>query len=151
MSASAWLLGLNNEQRTAALHDFGPMLILAGAGSGKTTVLVARAGRLIDEGIVPSEKLCVLTFTNKAARELKSRVSSKLGRRGDKIWAGTFHSFGLKLLRRFHKKAGLSREFGVLDASDAGAVMKDLLRDFDNGKTAYDTDRLLSMMTDWRE
>lgn len=147
-----WLQGLNSEQREAVLHDNGPMLILAGAGSGKTTVLVSRAGRLLSDGIAPSpEHLCVLTFTNKAARELKHRVAAKVGHRGEKICAGTFHSFGLQLLRRFHKKAGLSREFGVLDPSDAGSMVKELLKDFRNDKEAYDADRLMSMMSEWRE
>jgi superfamily I DNA/RNA helicase len=147
---SRWCENLNPEQRQAVLHDYGPLLILAGAGSGKTTVLVSRAGRLIEEGIAPANQLCVLTFTNKAARELKARVAKKLGSRGDKIWAGTFHSFGLFLLRKHYKKARLAQQFGVMDTSDAGSLLKELLRDFDNGKAAYDAETLLSMMSDWR-
>lgn len=147
-----WTLGLNEEQKIAAEHNYGPLLILAGAGSGKTTVLVARAGRLLDDQIVTAEQLCVLTFTNKAARELKSRVVEKLGARAAKIWAGTFHSFGLHLLRRFYKKANLSEGFGILDPSDAGGIAKELLRDFNyGGKTAYDAEKLLSMISQWRE
>ena len=102
---SHWLSGLNLEQREAALHNHGPLLILAGAGSGKTTVLVARSGRLIEEKIVSPKELCVMTFTNKAARELKTRVRAKLGTLAESIWAGTFHSFGLKILREFYKEA----------------------------------------------
>jgi DNA helicase-2/ATP-dependent DNA helicase PcrA len=75
----AWLDGLNPEQKEAVLHDHGPMLILAGAGSGKTTVLISRAGRLVEEKVCSVEQLLVLTFTNKAARELKHRVEAKLG------------------------------------------------------------------------
>jgi DNA helicase-2/ATP-dependent DNA helicase PcrA len=149
---SHWLNGLNPEQAQAARHNYGPLLILAGAGSGKTTVLVARAGRLIEEGIVPAQKLCVLTFTNKAARELKSRVGGRLGKAAKGLWAGTFHSFGLSVLRRFHAEAGLSREFGVLDAGDANAIVKEILRDFhQNGKTAYDGEKILSLISEWRE
>ncbi len=82
------------------------MLILAGAGSGKTTVLVARTGRLIAEKIVQAENTLVLTFTNKAARELKHRVAAKVGDPAKGLWAGTFHSFGLRLLREFKKQLG---------------------------------------------
>jgi len=150
--SSKWLDHLNPEQREAAAHDTGPLLILAGAGSGKTTVLVSRAGRLIDEGIVQPKRLCVLTFTNKAARELKERVSKRLGSRGEGLWAGTFHSFGLQLLRRFHKQAGLSKEFGVIDGSDAGSIVKEVLRDFQNAdKTAYDANKVLELLSQWRE
>ena len=87
-----WFHGLNQEQIEAVKHDSGPLLILAGAGSGKTTVLVARTGRLLDEGIVSPEKLCVLTFTNKAARELKTRVAAKVGKggKGDLGWNFSF-------------------------------------------------------------
>jgi superfamily I DNA/RNA helicase len=146
-----WTEGLNPEQKSAVLHDLGPLLILAGAGSGKTTVLVSRAGRLIAEQIVRPEQLCVLTFTNKAARELKARVQSKLGNSAKRIWAGTFHSFGLSLLRKHFKKARLSEGFGILDQSDASAIIKDLLSDFNNGKAAYDPERLLNMISSWRE
>ena len=90
-----WLRGLNDEQSHAVQHNFGPLLILAGAGSGKTTVLVARSGRLLQDRIVTASQLCVLTFTNKAARELKTRVTTRLGAQAKNIWAGTFHSFGL--------------------------------------------------------
>ena len=72
---SSWTQGLNAEQAKAVLHNEGPLLILAGAGSGKTTVLVARTGRLIAEKIVDPKQICVLTFTNKSARELKHRVA----------------------------------------------------------------------------
>ena len=96
-----WLKGLNPEQQEAVLHDHGPLLILAGAGSGKTTVLVSRTGRLIQQKIAKPEEILVLTFTNKAARELKHRVSHKLGPIGGKIWAGTFHSFGLNFLKKY--------------------------------------------------
>ncbi len=148
----SWLESLNAEQREAAAHDTGPLLILAGAGSGKTTVLVSRAGRLIDEGKVAPDRLCVLTFTNKAARELKERVAHRLGDCASGLWAGTFHSFGLQLLRKFHKQAGLSREFGVIDATDAGALVKEVLRDFHNvGKSSYDANRVLEMLSQWRE
>ncbi|MCB0417651.1 MAG: UvrD-helicase domain-containing protein [Bdellovibrionaceae bacterium] len=147
-----WLRGLNPSQQEAAAHNEGPLLILAGAGSGKTTVLVARAGRLLAEAICSPEKLCVLTFTNKAARELKSRVAARLGGRGEQIFAGTFHSFGLQILREFHDEAGLPKFFGILDTRDTSQMLKELLRNLRQGdKTAYDADRLLAILSQWRE
>ncbi|MEZ4751365.1 MAG: UvrD-helicase domain-containing protein, partial [Bdellovibrionota bacterium] len=147
-----WLGGLNPSQQEAAAHNEGPLLILAGAGSGKTTVLVARAGRLLAEGICAPEKLCVLTFTNKAARELKARVSARLGGQGANIFAGTFHSFGLQILREFHDEAGLPKFFGILDTRDTSQMLKELLRNLRQGdKTAYDADRLLAILSQWRE
>lgn len=148
----SWFSGLNPEQVEAVKHDKGPLLILAGAGSGKTTVLVSRAGRLIEEKIVDPESLCVLTFTNRAARELKERVAKKLGSRGEKMWAGTFHSFGLRILKKYHKQAGLSRDFGILDPGDATLLVKELLQDFKHySKSNFDGDKLLSKMSEWRE
>lgn len=146
-----WFKGLNPEQQKAVKHNFGPLLILAGAGSGKTTVLVSRTGRLISERVAQAQEICVLTFTNKAARELKHRVAAKLGHTGKGLWAGTFHSFGLQILRRFHKAAGLSPYFGIVDQSDCNAIIKDLLKDIKNsGKDRFDVDKLLNMINDRR-
>jgi ATP-dependent DNA helicase UvrD/PcrA len=149
---SHWTKGLNPEQVKAVEHDFGPLLILAGAGSGKTTVLVSRTGRLIADGIAKSDEICVLTFTNKAAKELKHRVSAKVGSQVKKgLWAGTFHSFGLQILRRFHRQAGLSPYFGIVDQSDCNAIIKELLKDVKNsGKDKFDVDKLLNMINDRR-
>ena len=126
---SYWLQNLNPEQREAVSHNEGPLLILAGAGSGKTTVLVSRTGRLIAERLTTPERVCVLTFTNKAAQELKIRVAKKLGAAAEKVWAGTFHGFGLQFLKEHWREAGLPKKFGVIDQGDAQAVLKDLMRD----------------------
>ena len=148
---TTWTNNLNPEQQQAALHNFGPMLILAGAGSGKTTVLVSRTGRLIGEGIVPAKNICVLTFTNKAAAELKSRVMAKLGETGREVWAGTFHAFGLQVLKQFHKEARLPKGFGIIDSSDSQALVKEILKDFKLAdKADFDSGKLLSLMSDWR-
>ncbi len=142
-----WYKGLNEEQRSAVAHNHGPMLILAGAGSGKTTVLVARTGRLIAEGVAKADKICVLTFTNKAAKELKHRVQVKIGASAKGLWAGTFHSFGLQLLRKNYKRIGLSSHFGVLDQTDTSSVVKELLKEVKNStKEKFDADKLMNLI-----
>lgn len=148
---SDWLKGLNSEQVEAASHNQGPLLILAGAGSGKTTVLVARTGRLISEGLAPANKICVLTFTNKAAKELKHRVSKKLGNLADDVWAGTFHGFGLQFLKKNWQLAQLPQRFGVIDSGDASSIVKDLLKEIRTvDKDNFNVEKLLSRMNHLR-
>ncbi|MCC2678052.1 MAG: ATP-dependent helicase [Pseudobdellovibrio sp.] len=137
-----WFKDLNPEQCEAVAHNYGPLLILAGAGSGKTTVLVSRTGRMIDENIAPAAKICVLTFTNKAARELKHRVQLKVGPKAKGLWAGTFHSFGLQLLRKNHKRAGLGPHFGILDQGDTNSLIKELLKEVKTSKEKFDADKI---------
>lgn len=142
-----WYKGLNPEQCSAVAHNHGPLLILAGAGSGKTTVLVSRTGRLIEEKIAPASEICVLTFTNKAAKELKHRVQLKIGAKAKGLWAGTFHSFGLQLLRKNYKRIGLSASFGVLDQNDTGSLIKELLKEVKNStKEKFDADKLANLI-----
>jgi len=147
MSSEFWLKGLNPEQVQAVLHDHGPMLILAGAGSGKTTVLVSRTGRLIQESVAEANQILVMTFTNKAARELKHRVQVKIGSSAKGLTAGTFHSFGLQLLKKYYRQAGLPKDFGIVDTTDCQAILKDLLKDIKVvGKDRYDLERILSIV-----
>lgn len=142
-----WYKDLNPEQCSAVAHNYGPLLILAGAGSGKTTVLVSRTGRLIEDKIAPAAGICVLTFTNKAAKELKHRVQLKIGPRAKGLWAGTFHSFGLQLLRKNYKRIGLSANFGVLDQTDSNSVIKELLKEVKNStKEKFDADKLYNLI-----
>lgn len=151
MNRDYWLRGLNPEQSEAVLHDHGPLLILAGAGSGKTTVLVSRTGRLISEGVASAAGMLVLTFTNKAARELKHRVRAKLGDASEGLWAGTFHSFGLFLLKKYAEKAGLHPRFAIVDSSDSVSILKELMKEVKiSGKDRFDVDRLLNMVNDVR-
>ena len=146
-----WTQGLNPEQREAVLHTHGPLLILAGAGSGKTTVLVSRTGQILQSSGAKPEEICVLTFTTKAARELKHRVSVKVGTKASGIWTGTFHSFGLQLLRKYHKLAGLPSGFGVIDQGDSTEILKELMSNIKNSaKESFKVDKLLSTMNEWR-
>jgi DNA helicase II / ATP-dependent DNA helicase PcrA len=121
-----WLDELNDEQRAAATHAGGPLLILAGAGTGKTTTLCARVAWLVSEG-VPSERILLLTFTRRASREMLQRARG-LVPASSRVLGGTFHSVAHRLVRRHASALGLPSGFGVLDAGDAADVL-DLLRE----------------------
>lgn len=119
---------LNAEQREVVMHAGGPMLVLAGAGSGKTRTLVYRVARLIEDGVEPGSIL-LLTFTNRAAREMLERVASILGRDAGRVVGGTFHAVGNRLLRRFGDKLGYPPSYGILDREDAQDLMGAALTD----------------------
>ncbi|MCE2397798.1 MAG: UvrD-helicase domain-containing protein [Gemmatimonadetes bacterium] len=110
---------LNPEQREAVDHFEGPCLVLAGAGSGKTRVLTTRVGRLILEHGVPPDRILAVTFTNKAAGEMRSRVAAMLGSEPRGIWISTFHAFGARLLRRHAPERGWTRAFAIRDAEQS--------------------------------
>jgi DNA helicase-2/ATP-dependent DNA helicase PcrA len=118
---------LNDAQREAVLHGDGPLLVLAGAGSGKTRVIVHRVAHLIrDRGVAPWHVLCV-TFTNKAAGEMRERLEALLGPEAGQCWVSTFHAFGARFLRREAGAAGLSPSFPIYDDGDQMALVKRLL------------------------
>src|SRR4051812_49770978 len=121
-----WLEELNPEQRAAATHAGGPLLILAGAGTGKTTTLCSRVAWLVSED-VPSERILLLTFTRRAAREMLQRARA-LVPASARVLGGTFHSVAHRLVRRHAAALGLPPGFGVLDTGDAADVL-DLLRE----------------------
>ncbi len=146
-----WTQGLNPEQREAVLHTRGPLLILAGAGSGKTTVLINRTGHILQTEKIRSSEMCVLTFTTKAARELKHRVSSRIGGHASDLWTGTFHSFGLRILRKYHELAGLPSGFGVIDQSDSTDIVRELMSNIKNSaKEGFKHEKILSLINEWR-
>ncbi|HET7631258.1 MAG TPA: UvrD-helicase domain-containing protein [Gemmatimonadaceae bacterium] len=121
---NALLEGLNAAQREAVLHHEGPLLVLAGAGSGKTRVLTRRLARLIQvHGVRPSQILAV-TFTNKAAGEMRERIAHLLGAEPAGLWAGTFHAIGARLLRRSASLVGRTPAFTIYDEDDAQALLK---------------------------
>ena len=127
MGSSDLVLALNPEQRAAAEHVEGPMLVLAGAGSGKTRVLTTRIALLIERHGVPPERVFSVTFTNRAAGEMKERVASMLARNPAGAWIGTFHSLSARLLRREAERLGFSREFTIYDEDDRLALIKRIL------------------------
>lgn len=119
--------GLNTEQQAAVVHDDGPMLVLAGAGSGKTRVLTTRIARLISErGVQPHEILAV-TFTNKAAGEMRERIARQLGFEPKGMWCGTFHALGARLLRGVAQAVGRSPSFTIYDEDDTIGALKRIM------------------------
>ena len=119
---------LNPEQLLAVQHDKGPLLILAGAGSGKTRVLTHRIAYLINEKNVSPYQILAITFTNKAAKEMKERVENTIGELAGNVWVSTFHSTCVRILRRFIEQLGYDRNFTIYDADDQKTLMKDVLK-----------------------
>ena len=120
---------LNAEQREAVLHLNGPLLILAGAGSGKTRVITSRIAYLVGDGHAEPHQVLAVTFTNKAAEEMRARVETLLGSDCERLWVSTFHALCARLLRREAPAIGLSRDFVIYDASDQLTVVKQALRE----------------------
>ena len=132
-NAKAILDGLNPQQREAVLHDQGPLLVLAGAGSGKTKVITHRIAYLVEQrGVYPSQILAI-TFTNKAAQEMKDRINQLIGVASISMWVGTFHSMMARILRAHAERVGLTSNFTILDIDDQQRIiregMKELLID----------------------
>ena len=122
-----WLTGLNPAQRDAVLHFEGPMLVLAGAGSGKTRVLTTRIAHLIDHHGVDPKHILAVTFTNKAAGEMRERIARLLGTEPVGMWCGTFHSVGARMLRTAAHLVGRTPSFTIYDEDDAIGVVKRIM------------------------
>jgi DNA helicase-2/ATP-dependent DNA helicase PcrA len=140
-------MGLNPSQQRAVEHDLGPMLVLAGAGSGKTRVVTERIARLIANG-TPSRSILAVTFTNKAAAEMRERVVGLVGQKVAKdLSVSTFHRFGLDVLGQETRALGLrGTDFAIFDQADASGLVRELLRDVKTGKN-YDTGAILARIS----
>ena len=137
---------LNDKQNEAVNHKEGPCLVLAGAGSGKTRVLTERIIKLIDNGVSPYNILAI-TFTNKAAKEMRDRVELKLGSPTDSIFIGTFHSFGLRVLRENYMCIGYTSNITILDADDTKALIKRILKEDDLDPKDYDIKHIINRIS----
>ncbi len=121
--------GLNDRQKEAVLYNDGPLLIIAGAGAGKTKTLTTKIAYLIEEGLAKPYNVLAITFTNKAAKEMKDRLYALIGDLAKKVQVSTFHSFGLKLLRENYQKLGYEANFVIMDSDDSLTVVKKIVKD----------------------
>ncbi len=122
-----WLDGLNSAQQEAVQALNGPLLVLSGAGTGKTRVLTARLAELVATDTAKPWNILAVTFTNKAAREMKMRVANMVGPMAEQVWLGTFHALAARMLRRHADLVGLRPDFTILDADDQTRLLKQLL------------------------
>lgn len=123
---------LNDKQKEAVNITDGPLLVLAGAGSGKTKVLTTKVAKLILDNKIDPSNILAITFTNKAAKEMKQRILSMVGDIGYKIQISTFHSFGLNILKKHYDKLKLSKNFTILDSDDSSILIKNILKDMNS-------------------
>ena len=146
-----YLASLNPAQRTAALETEGPVLILAGAGTGKTRVLTTRLAYILQNNLAYPSQILAVTFTNKAAQEMRERISQLLGGPVDNMWIGTFHSLAVRMLRPHAEMVGLQRNFTILDSDDQLRLIKQILRaeGIDEQKNPHKL--VLSIISRWKD
>lgn len=133
---SDYLNQLNKVQKQAVTHIDGPVMVIAGPGSGKTRVLTYRIAHLIKQG-VPPESILALTFTNKAAGEMRERIKNVTGEKANRLWAGTFHSIFARILRREAPKIGFPSSFTIFDTTDTKSVIKDIIKELSLDNKIY--------------
>lgn len=141
------LSGMNEPQKRAVQHTEGPLLVMAGAGSGKTRVLTHRIAYLIREKMIPPYAILAITFTNKAAKEMKERVGRLVGPVAEDIWMSTFHSMCVRMLRRDIDRIGYNRNFSILDSSDQLSVIKQILKDQNIDSKKFEPRAILGMIS----
>ncbi len=142
----SYLDSLNDVQRKAVMHTDGPVMVIAGPGSGKTRVLTYRVAYLIEQGVIPHHILA-LTFTNKAAREMKERIASVVGPKGDRVWAGTFHSIFARILRMEAAKIGYPPTFTIYDRDDSKNLVADIIREMRLDSKQYNPSGVLARIS----
>jgi len=143
--------GLNDRQKEAVLHTEGPLLILAGAGSGKTRVLTHRIAYMIEEKEVFPNNILAITFTNKAANEMKERVGSLVGDKIEDIWIGTFHSICVRILRMNINKIGYDRSFTIYDTADQKTLIKECIKEQNVDKEMFKEKTILGTISSLKD
>lgn len=149
-ASESLIAGLNPEQRLAVQSTAGPLLIMAGAGSGKTSVLTRRMAYLVQVHGVPVHQLLAITFTNKAAREMRDRIKKLIGRVADDLWMGTFHSICVRILRRHADHLGFTPTFTILDADDQRALVEQSMLDLNYDLKKHDSYAVLFAISRWK-
>ena len=151
VATSAYLDGLNPEQRRAAESLDGPLLVLAGAGTGKTRVLTTRLAHILATGRARPGQVLAVTFTNKAAREMIGRVERLMGRSAAGLWLGTFHAIAARILRRHAELAGLKPDFTILDTDDQIRLLKQIIRAADIDEKRWPARTLSIIIQRWKD
>ena len=146
-----WLAGLNPPQRQAVETLDGPLLVLSGAGTGKTRVLTARLAHLLATGRAWPRQILAVTFTNRAAREMRERVEALVGEESAGLWLGTFHALGLRILRRHAELAGLQPGFSILDVDDQIRLLRQVLADADIDPRRWPPRQLSGIVQRWKD
>ncbi|HJN61264.1 MAG TPA: UvrD-helicase domain-containing protein [Alphaproteobacteria bacterium] len=147
----AYLAALNSEQRAAVEAVEGPVLVLAGAGTGKTRVLTTRLAHILFQGKAFPGEILAVTFTNKAAREMTERVSRLIGRPAEGLWLGTFHAMAARILRRHAELVGLKPDFTILDSDDQVRLLKQLIRAADIDEKRWPARTLSIIVQRWKD
>jgi DNA helicase-2/ATP-dependent DNA helicase PcrA len=149
--APAYLDGLNAEQREAVLTTEGPLLVLAGAGTGKTRVLTTRIAHILSTRRAYAREILAVTFTNKAAREMKERIARLVGSSVEGMpWLGTFHSIGARILRRHAELVDLKSDFTILDTDDQIRLIKQLLEAENIDEKRWPARQFAGMLDAWK-
>src|SRR5205823_3226734 len=146
-----YLAGLNDAQRRAVEAVDGPVLVLAGAGTGKTRVLTTRLAYILATGRAFSSELLAVTFTNKAAREMRARLEAMIGRAAEGVWLGTFHAIASRILRRHAEQVGLKSSFTILDTDDQIRLLKQILAAENIDERRWPARLLLAMIQRWKD
>lgn len=145
------LLNLNQSQLEAVTTTEGPLLVLAGAGTGKTRVLTTRIAYILHEGLAFPSQILAVTFTNKAAREMEERVSSMVGDVSAGLWLGTFHSLCLRMIRRNHERLDLDSTFAVINQDDQLRLIKQIMKDMNVDDKRYNPKAVVSQINRWKD
>ncbi|MEK9754347.1 MAG: UvrD-helicase domain-containing protein, partial [Rhodospirillaceae bacterium] len=150
-ATSAYLARLNDTQREAVESIDGPLLVLAGAGTGKTRVLTTRLAHILMQGRAQPWQLLAVTFTNKAAREMKERVAHLVGAPVEGWWVGTFHAIGARILRSHAEAVGLTPTFTILDADDQVRLVKQYLEVHEIDDKRYPARTVAGIIQRWKD
>ena len=149
--APVWLDSLNPEQREAVLATQGPVLVLSGAGTGKTRVLTTRLAYILAQRLAKPWQILAVTFTNRAAREMRERVTNLVGPAAEAVWLGTFHAIGVRMLRRHGEIVGLRSNFTILDADDQIRLLKQLMEADDIDSKKWPAQGLMGVIQRWKD
>ena len=137
MAKQVFLNGLNAQQKDAVLHNNGPLLVLAGAGSGKTKVITHRFAYLTSAQKVSPMSILAMTFTNKAAKEMKGRIEKLTKKSARDLWIGTFHALSARILRKEIEHLGYGKDFCLYDDGDSGNIVRSILKEFKIHEALY--------------